>query len=269
MATLTRIHLIGAALLGVMIFAAMLFIGRRGAVPQETGMASLPPASTSSPDDVRLQTGEDERVASTAPPYRGAPVSELDGDPKTAAQVPEHFELARAELAEIAVKLAENPRQPPLWMRVAYLKHFFGDEAGTADAYEYLNVIAPGDPIPFYNLAAIYGYYLKQPEKAIPKYRAAIERDPAVMEYYYGFGNFLREVRRDLAAAEKTFLQGLARVPAYPPLLSALGALYVETGETAKAIEYYERALDNPALSSGERAAIEAEVERLKQRPSP
>ena len=269
MVSLARSHLVGPVVVGMIIFAGLLLVESRGTIPRELETTPSPLPMSASPNDNRPAIGGGERMVPTAPLYRGLPVSQLDGDPKAIAQVPDRYQEAKAELARIAVALAENSRQPPLWMRVAYLKHFFGDEPGAADAYEYLNAIAPGDPIPFYNLAAIYGYYLKRPEKAIPKYRAAIELDPATAEYYYGFGNFWREVMQEPAAAEATFLQGLSRVPDFPPLLTALGSLYAEMGEIAKAIASYERAFSHPSLGSGERAAIEAEVERLKQRLSP
>ena len=88
-------------------------------------------------------------------------------------------------------------------MEVARIKHFYNDDRGAADAYEYLNIIASGDPIPFYNLGMIYAYNLKEPARALPKFQAAIKRDPQSAVYHLGLAGFYREVVKNFPAAER------------------------------------------------------------------
>lgn len=205
----------------------------------------------------------------SAPPYTGAAVQTIAADPDILKQVPaETYERSKAELADFAVKLAESPRQPDDWIRVAFIKRFYGDYAGAADAYEYINLIAEGDGLPFYNLAGLYGYYLKEPALAIPKYEAAIQRDPMNPSFYHGFASFYLEVLHDAPSAERMFLQGLEKIPTDVDLIVALAALYRDAGNVPKAIAYYERALGVGTLPPANREAVEADLARLKAAPS-
>lgn len=205
-------------------------------------------------------------VGRTAPPYTGVPVQALNADPVFLKQVLEAtYQKSRAELADLAIKLAENPRQPALWMRVASIKHFYNDDRGAADAYEYLNRIADGDALPFYNLALIYGYNLKEPSRAIPKFEAALIRDPLNPSFYIGFANFWREVLGNFGQARAVLAAGRGKLPGDLNLAIASAAINADAGDTAEAIAYYEQALADPSLPAAERASIAAEVKRLKQ----
>lgn len=199
------------------------------------------------------------------PAYTGAAVQTLNPNADILKQVPaDTYEKSRNELAGLAVSLAANPRDADGWMRVAFIKRFYGDYAGTRDAYEYLNVIAGGDGLSFFTLAGLYGYYLKEPGKAIPKYEAALQRDPMNPAYYSGFADFYREVMKDLPAAERVLERGLAKAPADTDLMVSYAALSEMMGKTARAIEYYEKVLARSDLGAPRRAAIIADVSRLK-----
>jgi len=170
----------------------------------------------------------------------------------------------REELRDLAAKLAMNADQPELWKRVAYLKHFYNDDLGARDAYEYVNRIAPTDSVAFYNLAMLYGYNLKEPAKAKPKFEAAIRINPFNTSFYIGFANFHLEVMRDPRAAERVLLDGFGIVPTDVSITSNLGAYYRDHGNIPKAIEFYEKTLAAKELSPGERTAIQAQVDKLK-----
>jgi tetratricopeptide (TPR) repeat protein len=200
------------------------------------------------------------------PPYRGAPVGELNADPKLLDGIPQAtYQRSRSELDTLAGRLDQNPRDTVSWMRVAFIKHFYSDDLGARDAYEYLNIVANDAALPFYNLATLYGYYLKEPAKAIPKYRAAIARDPVEVSYYIGFAEFYRDVMGDRDHAWGVLRTAEAKTPGSPTLWTIFAALYKGEGNTAEAIRYYEKALSSSALGPDERAAIMAEVERLKR----
>ena len=228
-------------------------VGEAGAEPDSPDLGFTFPPAPSQPAGARL------------PPYRGAAVEVLRPDQKFLAQVePAIYGKSKAELADLALSLGENPLQPELWKRVAYIKHFYGDEIGTRDAYEYLNQIALDDPIPYYNLALVYAYYLGQPAQAIPKFEAALRLDPVNAEFHIGFANFHRELFADLAASEAALLTGLGKLPGNINLTISLASLYRMMGNAAKAIAYYEQALAHSDLPPQSRMTIAEEVKRLK-----
>lgn len=227
--------------------------------PVATGTPGTPPALAAPPPAVV-----------SIQPYWGEPVSELAADPEFLKQVPAAtYQRSLAELSDLAMKLSANPGETDLWMRVGFIRQFYHDYAGAADAYEYMNTIAGDMPVPFYNLGSLYGYYLKEPERAIPKYEAAIRLDPVNVSFYLGLASFWREVKGDPASAERVLLAGLVRRPAEVNFRIALGGLYRAMGRTADAITHYEAALDDPDLPAGSRAAIRRDLEQLRGQALP
>lgn len=230
-----------------------------------TAAVTLPPLVSDTQPPASNLTPSAGKPSRAATPYRGEPVTVLDADPRFLEQVPpEAYQKSIRDLAALSERLTKNPTDTPAWIQVAYIKHFYNDDLGARDVYEHLNLISGEYALPFYNLALIYGYNLKQPQKAVSKFEAAIARDPLNASYYIGFSDFYREVMRDLASAEKVLLQGLVKLSGDANLASALGAVYQEKGDVVSAIAYYEKALASPVLGPGERAAISAEVEKLK-----
>ena len=268
----TRKYYIAAAAAAVILFAALGVVGwRSGWFPH--GLPPPAPTPATSPYETPLPTGTPSGTViptprpspSAAIPYTGAPVAELRADPKIVAQISSAtYQGSRRELADMAAKLAFGLNQPALWKRVAYVKHFYNDDFGARDAYEYVNRIAPTDATAFYNLAVLYGYNLREPAKAKPKFEAAIRLDPFNISFSIGFANFYIEVMRDPRAAERILLDGFGKVPTDVSITSNLGMFYRDEGNVAKAIEFYEKALASRDLSPGERAAIQAQVDQLK-----
>lgn len=199
------------------------------------------------------------------PPYRGEAVGKINPDQLFLAHASqEKYQNFLKELAGLASDLASNPGQTEKWQKVAFIKHNYGDNIGARDAYEYLNIISPNDPVSFYNLAVIYGYDLKQPAKAIPKFEAALKLDPVNIGFYYGLANFYRDVAKDLSRAEQVLLEGIAKTPPDASLTSLLASIYKDKGDISHALEYYEKALKDTGLNQGSREAIEAEIGKLK-----
>lgn len=203
-------------------------------------------------------------AAGKIPPYQGEPVSELNPDPNFLKQVSEaRRKQSLDELKDLADKLAQNPNQPALWSQVAYIKHFYNDYGGVRDAYEYLNVIAENDPIPFYNLANLYGYDLKQPAKAVPKYKEAIRLNSLGAVYYIGFAGFYQDVLKDMKSAEEVLLSGEKKLPSEPAIAVALGSLYEAMGRVKESIARYEKALRIGGYTKDEAEAIKRAIERV------
>ena len=253
--------LVGGLVVASLVAGGVAFV-RLGTLPDSTAPPTssiLPPLATSSP-------GGSPPALDRSSPYRGAPVTELKPDLKLLAGIPEAtYQRSLSELGALAGRIAENPHDTESWMRVAFIKHFYSDDLGARDAYEYLNVVANDYALPFYNLANLYGYYLKDPIKAIPKYQAAIARDSLEVSYYIGFAEFYRDVLGDRDRGFEVLRAAEAKTPGNPTLWTTLAAFYKGRDNPAEAIRYYEKALSFSALGPNERAAIVVEVERLKR----
>ena len=204
------------------------------------------------------------------PPYNGQPLHVVVVDPEVVRQVGEAtLAASKAELADLAVTLAAHPQSPDDWMRVAHIKRFYHDYTGGRDAYEYLNVIMPNLAVPFANLGILYGYYLKEPERAVPKYERAIALEPGNASFYLEYAGFLRDVVNDAVKAEKTLLAGLLKLPNDASLAASAAALYQSLGNTVKAIAYYELARSAHPPGSAAYVAITRELEKLATPPAP
>lgn len=259
------------AFLAVVVFVVGVIFWPKRLSPPESALPILPPAATTTRPNF---TEQNLGGLAPKPPavgavvrYNGSPVAELPADPQVLKQIPaETYEQSRLELAELALKLAENPRRSDDWMRVAFIKRFYHDYLGARDAYEYLNRIDESNALPFYNLGGLYGYYLKEPQKAVSKYRAAVARDPVNVSYYLGLADFYRDVLDDFAAAEAVLREGQSKSPDVSFNI-ALGAIYSRMGSTTAAITHYERALASGDLVGGQREAIQKEIQRLRALP--
>lgn len=228
---------------------------------------ALAPAGTSTapePPAAEKPKGESPPLIE-AVAYLGRPVSELAADPAVVSRIPaEAYETSKKQLAELAAVIAQNPGDTDLWMQVAGIRHFYHDYIGERDIYEYLNQLAPFLSVPFYNLGNLYGFYLKEPQKAIAKYQAALAAEPLNESFYTGLADFYREVLGDLAAAEGILREGLTKLPHEPNLYLSLATVYRAMGNTPKVISSYEQALATGRIAGQQSAAIAAEIARLK-----
>lgn len=144
---------------------------------------------------------------------------------------------------------------------VAQLKKLLGDLEGARIAWEYANVIRPNNSLSFSNLAALYHYDLKQYDKAEKNYLISIVNDPDDINtirnlfelYYYSI--------KDNAKAEGLLLKSIEDNPDSADLYALSGSFYTETGNTKKAIEFYEKVLElNP-----NNQAVRDELTKLNQ----
>lgn len=251
--------LAGGAVLAIILAVALFFLLAPSRLGHEQPVL---PLATTTPNGAITPPSQ-----ANAPAYRGKAVAELNPSADFLKQVPpDVYQKNIAELRDIARRLGENPLQPEVWFRVAFIKHFYGDDDGARDVYEYLNVIATSDAVSFYNLAELYGFYLKEPEKAIPKYQTAIRINPQNASFYVGFADFYRTVMNNPQQSEVLLLQGLSAVPNDVNFLTALASNAVFLHDYAKAIFYYEQAVASGKLDANLAASVKAEIEKLKKR---
>ena len=98
------------------------------ALPQSPTI--LPPVATTSPVEP-VGAIVSPPVSGVTPPYQGEPVHIMEADPEVLKQIPvEIYQKSKDELADLAVKLAQNPRQPDEWMRIAFIKRCYHEDIG-------------------------------------------------------------------------------------------------------------------------------------------
>ena len=160
------------------------------------------------------------------PPYAGQAIGDIGTDPFIAKVPKDYLENHLKQLAELKVRLTQQPDDFNAWMDVAYLKKFYNNYLGARDAWEYANKIAPKNSIAFYNLGNLYGHDLKQYEKAEQYYLTAIKNDPKLPYQYITLSEFYAvfyTAKKDLA--DDVLKQGLAEVPDDSSLKEALANL--------------------------------------------
>lgn len=236
------------------------------------GLASLwyvkkgsSPANPPSGQSTTTPQGANPPPAAVFPTYQGEPVQTLNPNAEFLKQVPpDMYEKSKAELIELAGKLQAHPNSPADWFRVAYIKHFYGDEIGARDSYLYLIAIKPDDAISVYNLAVLYGYHLHDTKQAIVYFERALKLDFRNESFYLGFADFYRDAEKNSVLVEKVLLSGLTVLPGNVNFVLALAGNYVVMGRLDSAIMYYERALATSGLTPSLRESVTTELNRLK-----
>jgi len=221
--------------------------------------------STSSEQPTTTPPADNLPPKNTFPLYKGEPVQTLNPNAEFLKQVPpDVFEKSKMELVELSSKLQKQPNSPSDWFRVAFIKHFYGDEIGTRDAYLYLIAIKPDDTISIYNLAVLYGYYLKDSKEAITYFERALKLDPNNESFYLGLADFYRDAEKNYVMVEKILLLGITVLPNSVNLMSALAQNYVLMSRFDLAIVSYEKLLTVGGITPEYRESVMAELNRLR-----
>ena len=150
---------------------------------------------------------------------------------------------------EVKTILEKNPRNFNNLLFLGVIKKSVGDYKGARDVLEYAGQLRPKSSTPFSSLADLYGYFLNDPQKAEANFLKALENDPYSYSIFLNLADFYRYKylgKEDLY--DKVLLSGLERIPEEVNIIAALAAYYRETGQTDKAITFYERLLKlNPS----------------------
>ncbi|MCL6584661.1 MAG: tetratricopeptide repeat protein [bacterium] len=122
--------------------------------------------------------------------------------------------------------------------------HVLYDELGKAQeaimAWEKAHRLAPRDPVPLLNLAAVNFQTEKYPE-AIALWKKVIEIDPNSNEAYLHIGTaYLKQDNLDEAI--QSWQKILNRTPAHPEAMINLGTAFYKKGDYEKAIELWQKA---------------------------
>jgi len=162
------------------------------------------------------------------PAYKGDPIANIGSDPSISALPEQIVEREKEYLAEMSKLLGENPIDYNRWIGVGTSKKLFKNYQGAIDAWEYAKLLFPTHPLSYLNLADLYGYYLKDVQKAEENYFAAVLNDNVNANgSYYAVANFYRDFGfKDKAIEYYTKL--LEFMPNDPAVLTELERLGVK-----------------------------------------
>jgi len=156
----------------------------------------------------------------------------------------EAVEIYKKEFNELIEFLRKEPTSLNHWISLGVIKKIIGDLEGAEAAWLYANELNPQNSLSFANLGDLYGFYLKQPQKAEEMMQKAIANDPKEPEWYLRLSSIYRYFypeKKDLT--DDILIQGLVQIPEDKTLTANLAAYYREIKDVPKAIEWYEKLL--------------------------
>ena len=168
--------------------------------------------------------GVDEgSVVSTKP---SIPVPNLERPIKIPENTPIKIkEQTLAEISRIMGLLKQDSNLFNEWSDLGLVMKSIDDYVWARDAWEYAVFLRPKDSLVFTNLANLYGYYLKEPEKAEKNYLKSIENDPKLPYLYVRAAFFYLEVLNDNEKARNIIEKGLQNIPGDDELEEALSEI--------------------------------------------
>lgn len=111
------------------------------------------------------------------------------------------------------------------WIDLGLYRKVTGDYEGARQAWEYASALSPKNSISFRDLGDLYGYYLKEPQKAEKNLLEAIKNGPSNIEYYLKTADFYRYKENDISKARGIIKQGISANPKSTELKSFLTSL--------------------------------------------
>lgn len=195
------------------------------------------------------------------PKYQGRNIREIREVPEEVKLFSEdQKKVIHQRMLEAAGSIDVNPDVLDPWIQLGLFKKVIGDYEGARDAWEYASIIRPQNLMSFKNLGELYWHYLPDFSRAEKNLRTAIHNEPTYIDSYITLHEIYRYSYKEKAdLADDVLLEGLQNNPANRDLTAYLARYYKETGDKARAIEYY-RKLQQFAP---EDADIRAELQKL------
>ena len=165
-----------------------------GDVEEEIADTAVPPASS-------------KDILAVSPPDLARPV-EFVG-----LFTPESKDKLTKQIKEISELLAQDSTLFNQWIDLALLWKTIGDYEGARQAWEYASAIRPKNSLSSANLGNLYGYYLKNPQKAEENLLQAIANNPKLTYLYLQTADFYLEVLDDRSKAQEILERGIVENP--------------------------------------------------------
>ena len=165
----------------------------------------------------------------------------------------------REGFSERLIAIEKNPESPMLWAELGSIKHSFADYDGAKALYLYALRINPSTTLANANLVDIYRniqpdfpkaeYYLKQIIKT--------DKNTAVRAYVDLSDLYRYQYKEKADLADDVLLEAYKAYPNDHGFLNALAWYYKETGDTQKAIEYFEKFLEKEPNNESAKEELE------------
>lgn len=198
--------------------------------------------------------------AATAPAYK-TPINfsgNLSADVK--AQI-------NASLAKAQAAIAADPHTFTGWINLGTAHKMGGDYTFAATIWEYMAKVFPTSETPFFNLASLYDYQLKDYPKAEADYLQASKNNPGDTTVYHDLSVLYEyKYKTDTNLAETILQKGISLNPGAYDLQVSLAEYYVRHGRTAEAKTEYQAAIANAKRQgfTSVAASIQADLDKLQ-----
>lgn len=175
---------------------------------------------------------------------------------------PEETEDFNKRYDDAVISLGKNPEDFWALMEIGTIRKIVGDYRGAEAAWIKVGEISPNNSTSFGNLADLYANFLHDDNKAIENYEIAIQKslgevfNAVYVRNYYEFAI----AKGDYERAESILVTANATTPKNLDFIILLANFYDDQGDTKKAIEYFEKALE----IDPEDQDVKAELNRLK-----
>lgn len=128
------------------------------------------------------------------------------------------------KIKEITAQLKENYDRREEWLNLGIWRKTLGDYEGAEQAWKFVTLIRPNDPVAFHNLGDLYSQYLVDFPKAEKNYLTAIEKDSKTAFYYIKLYEFYRYFVKKPDLAENILVQGIKQATEKSTLKAILEA---------------------------------------------
>ncbi|RJR31921.1 hypothetical protein C4569_00920 [Candidatus Parcubacteria bacterium] len=169
----------------------------------------------------------------------------------------------RDQFEGLKMAVEQNPDDFNSWLALGSLHKFAGNYELAEKTWIYAGQIRPYNSPSFSNLGDLYANFLNDYPKAESNYKTAIANSEGEgFNVHYSrqlFELYFYSWKEKKTEAESFLLGRIGRYPENPDFLVLLAYYFKDSGETEKALEYYNKAYD---LNPDE--AIKTEIDRLK-----
>lgn len=174
------------------------------------------------------------------------PIPNLDAPIKNNSKMTvEALTIIENKIKELVGLLKNNPADFNSWIALGIRAKTLENYDKTIEFWEYAIRLNPDNKVSYSNLGDLYHYFLKDYVKAEKYLLTALEKDPNYIMNYTNLHDLYRySYKQDTNEAVNILLKGLKLYPNELNLLVPLATYYKDKGYKEKAIEYYDKAIE-------------------------